>query len=67
METENNRYTFEDINSESFEGNSIVENNDEKEFFGVHPMLPSRKYNWAKRAELRKFEQALLKGVQLDI
>ena len=57
----------EDSKSEHLEKISNIDNNDKKEPFGIYPMLPSKKYNWAKRRELRKFEQEFLKGVHLDI
>lgn len=67
MKKEELKSISEDIKSESLEDSSDVDNNDKKELFGIYPLLPARKYNWAKRKELREFEQKLLKGVHLDI
>lgn len=67
MEIEELQSISEDIKSEPLEENPNVDNDDKKELFGVYPMLPTRKYNWAKRKELREFEQKLLKDVHLDI
>ena len=67
MEIEELKFISEDIKSEPLEDSSDVDNNDKKELFGIYPLLPTRKYNWAKRKELREFEQELLKGEHLDI
>jgi len=67
MEVEELKSISDDIKSEPLEEKSNADNNDKKEIFGIYPMLPSKKYNWAKRKELRKFEQELLKGKHLDI
>ena len=67
MEMEELKSTSEDIKSEPLEEKSNADNNDKKEPFGIYPILPTNKYNWVKRRELRKFEQELLKGKHLDI
>ena len=67
MEVKELKSISEEIKSEPLKENSNVDNNDKKELFGIYPMLPTKKYNWVKRKELRKFEQELLKGIHLDI
>lgn len=67
MEIEELQSISEDIKSEPLEENPNVDDDDKKELFGIYPLLPARKYNWAKRKELREFAQKLLKGVHLDI
>lgn len=67
MDIEELKSTSEDIKSETSEEKSNTDDKEKKNLFGIYPMLPTKKYNWCRRKELREFEQELLKGEHLDI
>ena len=62
MEVEELKSISDDIKSEPLEEKSNADNNDKKEIFRINLILPTKKYNWAKRRELKKYEQEILKG-----